>query len=118
MSSIRSHGRLRCQALVAAVLMFFGTFEALSAQEKPKEPEKQPTVKVQPTYRLQPGDEVTLSVLPQKEYDIAATVLPDGQLNLKNIKEPIKAAGMTLDQLRTLIKKLLDEELVDPMVTL
>lgn len=66
-------------------------------------------------YRLGEGDEITVSVSPQKDYDCGGTVGPDGKLNLKNIGE-IRAAGMTLEQLREHIFKVLSRELKNPTV--
>lgn len=68
-------------------------------------------------YRLQPGDKVQITVSPQKEYDCDGIILPDGMLYLKVLKEGIKAAGMTIQELNEQIRRELEEELVSPRVT-
>jgi protein involved in polysaccharide export with SLBB domain len=67
-------------------------------------------------YRLHAGDEVSVSVTPQKEYECNGTVLSDGMLYLKNIGG-IKATGLTIPELATQIAKILDQDLVNPKVT-
>lgn len=66
-------------------------------------------------YRLRPGDEVSISVTPQKDYDCGGTVLPDGRLYLRTVG-PVKAVGLSIPELEDLLRKKLDEELVDPQV--
>lgn len=66
-------------------------------------------------YKLQPGDEISVEVSPQKAYSGAALVLPDGSVYLKRVGK-LKAAGETLDSLAAAIKKVLDENLNDPEV--
>lgn len=71
--------------------------------------------KVTETYRLQPGDELAITVVPQKEYDTGGAILPDGKLYLKSVGE-IQAAGMTLKELTDTIRKELDKELRNPLI--
>lgn len=66
-------------------------------------------------YRLRPGDEVSVSVTPQKDYDCGGTILPDGHVYLKTVG-PIKAVGLSIPELEELLRKKLDEELVEPQV--
>lgn len=68
-------------------------------------------------YRLHPGDKIQITVAPQKEYDCDGVILPDGMLYLKIMKEGIKAAGMTIPELSEVVRKALDVELVEPLVT-
>src|SRR5579864_6061948 len=49
-------------------------------------------------YRFHAGDEIEVSVNPQKEYDCSGIILPDGMLYLKNIGG-IKAQGLTIPEL-------------------
>lgn len=62
-------------------------------------------------YRLRVGDEIGVEVEPQREYSTAGMVLPDGRLVLKNL-EAIEAAGLTLDELTTLVRKGLQRFLI------
>jgi polysaccharide export outer membrane protein len=97
--------------LAVLVALLVGIGGAFAQQtEAPAKP------KTSDTYRLQPGDEVVVSVLPQKEYDTGGAILPDGNLNLKNVGE-ISASGMTIKQLQEVITKELDKELRNPVVT-
>lgn len=68
------------------------------------------------TYRLRPGDEVSISVLPRKEFDCAGLILPDGMLYLPNIGG-LKAGGLTIPALADAVRLVLEEELVAPRVT-
>ena len=78
------------------------------AQDAPKPPPG--------PYKIQPGDEVAVSILPQKEYDAAGIVLPDGMVYFKNIGG-LKAGGRTFPELADDVRKSLDEILVNPRVT-
>jgi polysaccharide export outer membrane protein len=66
-------------------------------------------------YRLRPGDEVSISVTPQKDYDCGGTLLPDGRLYLRTVG-PVKAVGLSIPELEDLLRKKLDEDLVEPQV--
>jgi polysaccharide export outer membrane protein len=79
---------------------------------KPAPPAKAATVEL---YRLRPGDEVSISVTPQKDYDCAGVILPDGRVYLRTVG-PIKAVGLSIPELEMLLRKKLDEDLVDPEV--
>jgi len=68
-------------------------------------------------YRLRAGDEVALSVLPQKEYDTTAVVLPDGLLRVKNVGS-IPAVGKTLAEIEKAVTAILIKELVNPQVSI
>ncbi len=66
-------------------------------------------------YRLQPGDEIAVGVSPQKGFDAAGILLPDGFIYLKNVGK-LKAAGLTIDELTELVRKALEVDLVEPRV--
>jgi protein involved in polysaccharide export with SLBB domain len=68
-------------------------------------------------YRLRPGDELAVSVLPQKEYDCTGVVLPDGVVTLRHVGTLV-AAGRTLAEIEGHVLRVLGKELVDPMVTI
>ncbi len=87
--------------------------EGAPAQEAPPPPGRTTETAA---YRLQPGDEVSIAVLPRKEFDCAGLILPDGMLYLPNIGG-LKAAGMTIPELAGAVRKVLEEELVEPRVT-
>jgi len=67
-------------------------------------------------YHLGPGDEVTVSVVPQKGYNSKGVVLSDGTLRLAGIGK-FNVVGMTLDELEAAVRKALSRELKDPDVT-
>jgi len=90
--------------------------KAQPAETKPAGPAEKEAPKPDKSYRLQPGDEISVTVSPQKEYNGEGVILPDGTLSLKKVGE-IKAAGMTRQQLAAHIQKILNEDLVDPEVT-
>jgi len=81
--------------------------------------EQKPTAPAKPTkaelYRLRSGDEISVSVTPQKEYDCGGSILPDGRVYLKTIGALV-VEGLTVPELELLLRKKLDEELVDPVV--
>ena len=77
-----------CIIILAALVLAGGTARA---QEKPTEAGG-PAVKVADTYRLQPGDELTITVLPRMEYGGPAPISPDGYIYVKGVP-PIKAAA-------------------------
>lgn len=67
-------------------------------------------------YRLRPGDQIAVSISPQKEYDVDAIVLPDGSAFLRNIGT-IRAGGKKLSEIEADITRLLEGELVNYKVT-
>lgn len=66
-------------------------------------------------YRLRVGDEIAVSVSPQKEFDCGGVVLPDERVYLKNLG-PVRVVGMTVQELEKELAKLFGEELVNPEV--
>lgn len=67
-------------------------------------------------YRLRPGDEVSVTVRPRREFDCGGILLPDGYLHLANVGK-IRAAGLTVSALTERITEILGEELRAPRVT-
>jgi protein involved in polysaccharide export with SLBB domain len=83
---------------------------------RPAKKKKTPRPPQEGPYRLQPGDQISVAVTPQKGFDTDGLVLPDGMIYLDNVG-PIQAAGLTIDELTAKVKKALEEELLDPRVT-
>lgn len=99
----------------AAIVLVLLALVAGAARAQAPEGARQGQAKVLETYRLQPGDEIAVSVLPQKEYDCTGVVLPDGKLYLKNVGEVV-AVGMTVADLTAHITRVLQRDLVRPRV--
>jgi len=55
-------------------------------------------------YTLAPGDEVTIEILQDKDYDHSTTVLPDGSASFRWIGE-VQVSGLTLAQTREAVRK-------------
>lgn len=58
--------------------------------------------KVNGPYKIQPGDELEISVLPHTttyDFNFRGRVLPDGMIYLKNLRQAVKAGGMTIPEL-------------------
>jgi protein involved in polysaccharide export with SLBB domain len=66
-------------------------------------------------YRLQAGDEVSISVLPRNDYDSIGTVLPDGTFHLKNVG-PVRMEGLTLQEVTLEVTKQLERLLRRPRI--
>jgi len=103
----------RAGVVVALLAACFGTALPARAADAPKGDGAKKPVEA---YRLQPGDEVAITVSPQKGYDAKGTILPDGVLRLAPIGK-IVAAGMTLDELEAYCKKVLSADLKMPDIT-
>jgi len=104
---------------LAALLCSLGGAAAQDEDKEKKEVQKtaqKPAAAPEGPYKLRPGDEIEVSVVPQKEFDCGGILLPDGMLYLKGIGG-LKAGGLTISDLRKEIVKLLDSELVDPRIT-
>ena len=99
--------------LLAATMAFGGLGFATGTRAQGQD---QPAPTNPPAYRLQPGDEIAVTVFPQREYECMGAILPDGFLYLKNVGR-IRAAGMTIDELTQAITRILERELVNPQVT-
>jgi polysaccharide biosynthesis/export protein len=68
------------------------------------------------TYRLQPGDVLTISVWKEKDLESEVLVRPDGGLSFPLAGE-IKAEGETVDAVRRTIAERLKRYIPDPVVT-
>lgn len=88
---------------------------SVAAEEKAPAPAAEASEKKTELYRLRPGDEISVSVLPQKEYDCSGVILPDGRVYLRTVGALV-VEGLTVPALEELIRKKLEEELVEPVV--
>ena len=75
-----------------------------------------PSLKLPDLYRLRAGDQVSISVTPQRAYDCGGVILPDGMLYLKNVGA-FRVVGLTLLDLEDQVRKSLSEKLVTPKVS-
>ena len=92
------------------------TLVPATAQDTPK-PAPPATSQPSGAYRLVPGDQISVAVLPQQDFSSVGTILPDGTLRLKFVGR-IDAGGMTVDELTMHVEKALAKELKDPSVTI
>ena len=95
--------------MLGALLLMLFSLAPLRAQERAQATPQ--------SYRLQPGDEIAISVVPQKEFDSQAILAPDGMLYLKNVGE-VAAAGMTIPDLTRHVTRALAAELKGHRVTI
>lgn len=109
--------RIRSAVLTLTLLSLTSTLvRPAGAAEPAPAPAAKPAAPVMAElYRLRPGDELSISVSPQKDYDCGGTILPDGRVYLRTVG-PIKAVGLSIPELEELLRKKLDEELVEPQV--
>jgi polysaccharide export outer membrane protein len=73
-------------------------------------------------YRLMPGDELmirsnSVEELGQGSLEGGVRIMDDGNLWLQNLDQPIRAAGMTIDQLRRAIEQAYIEFYNDPAIS-
>lgn len=103
--------------MLGAALALGCCFSAAAEDAKPAEDTKPAEASKAPkVYRLEPGDEIAITVVPQKGFDSKGVILPDGTLRLAGIGK-IVAGGMSLDELEDFVRKALSKELKDPDVT-
>jgi polysaccharide export outer membrane protein len=115
--TFRKNRSLLAGGLLAALTLLATPWPAAAADApKPADPPKPAAPAPPASYKLQPGDEIKVSVVPQKEFDTAGTILPDGKVSLPGIGE-LDAAGLRTADLAKEITKILDKDLVDPKVT-
>jgi len=95
----------------AALLMCaFSYGQALSGQEKPQ------TVGPAPEYRIHAGDVIKLDVWKQPEITRTVPVDREGNIHLSLIHD-VKAAGLMVTELATLIRHKLEAKISNPQVT-
>jgi polysaccharide export outer membrane protein len=70
-----------------------------------------------PVYTLQPGDVIALNYRYTPEFDQTVTVQPDGSVSL-NIVGSIKAAGLSVDEVRQRVVEKASERLNNPELTI
>lgn len=104
-------GRFICCTILSTLLL--GPLVAAGAAPAAKPAPAGPALRA---YHLGPGDEVTITVVPQKGYNSKGVVLSDGTLRLAGIGK-FAVAGMTLDELEAAVRKALSRDLKDPEVT-
>lgn len=103
--------------MLGAALALGCCFSAAAEDAKPAEGTKPAEASKAPkVYRLEPGDEIAITVVPQKGFDSKGVILPDGTLRLAGIGK-ITAGGMSLDELEEFVRKTLSRDLKDPEVT-
>ncbi len=90
----------------------FVLFEAVQAQSLP---DNAGPVK---GYMLGPGDEISVKVLGEQQYDFVATVNENGKIEVPFFEKPIVAVCKTERELRIDIAALLSEYLRDPQLNL
>jgi polysaccharide biosynthesis/export protein len=67
-------------------------------------------------YRFAAGDVIEITVSPQKNFDRTLTVQPDGKISYP-IAGQIQVVGLTVEQLGKKLQESLNQELVDPVVS-
>jgi polysaccharide export outer membrane protein len=67
-------------------------------------------------YRIGPGDVLHVSVWNNEELTLDVMVRPDGKISLPLIQD-VTAAGLTAEELRSIIEVRLKEYLIEPVVT-
>lgn len=111
--------RLACEHIaLAAVILAAGCLAAPAAFAQAV-PIAAPVLSADPAsaaYVLSPDDQVDISVLGHPEFNMAATLLPDGTFNYPVVGK-VRAAGLTLDGLTRRITSGLSKQLNQPTVT-
>ncbi|PYS99274.1 MAG: hypothetical protein DMF63_11655 [Acidobacteria bacterium] len=95
------------------IFVFAAAF-AISAVGQESPVDKTP----QRSYLIGPGDEVTVKVLGESEFDFVATVDESGKLELPFVDTPVSAQCLTEPELRTEVTKLLVRYLKKPNINL
>lgn len=90
-------------------------WSAMAGVDAPKAPDR-PAVSVPPSYVVDAGDVLSVSVWKDEGLDKQVLVRPDGGITFPLVGE-IHAGGMTVDQIAAEITKRLSEFLSDPAVT-
>jgi polysaccharide biosynthesis/export protein len=108
------------QAAACGILLWVVTAQSAWAQSAPGAADAAPAVAEsdQPPldYRLQPGDQLEISVWKEHDLQLEALVRPDGGLTFPLAGE-VRAAGQTVDAVRRAIAQHLQRYIPDPVVT-
>jgi polysaccharide biosynthesis/export protein len=67
-------------------------------------------------YHFAPGDVIEVTVAPQNGFDRTITVQPDGKISYP-VVGPLQVAGLTVAELAEKLRRGLNRDLVDPVVT-
>jgi len=87
----------RAKVALASLLLALGCALAVRADGGKAPAESN----VPEAYKLAPGDQVALSVVPQKGYDCKGTVLPDGSLRLTSVGKMVATGSLWMSWRRT-----------------
>ncbi|MBV8651892.1 MAG: polysaccharide biosynthesis/export family protein [Alphaproteobacteria bacterium] len=100
--------RLRFLGPCLVLLVLVGACTAPSGGERAAIQAKQPGAAAEEDVspRLQPGDEIEITLYEMPELDTRQTVRPDGTISLVMIRDPVKVAGLTVASLRSLLIEL------------
>lgn len=69
-----------------------------------------------PDYRLAPGDVIKVTVRPQCHFDSTVTVRADGRISYPLVGQ-LQAAGLTMEQFAYKLRNTLDQNIMDPKVS-
>lgn len=75
-----------------------------------------PTVPAKGTYRLQPGDTISVFVFDNSELSQNAVIAPDGRLNYP-LAGTIQARGQTLNAIESILTQRFSKNIVSPQVS-
>jgi polysaccharide export outer membrane protein len=104
---VRPMGRLRTLvSLVCALVLAGALTPAIQGQE----------TKRQPSYRVQPGDILQISVWKEEGLDREVLVRPDGGISFPLVGD-VDADGKAVEELRTEIAQRIERYIPDPVVT-
>jgi len=110
-TSISSMSKV-CAAILLGLLAVGGLGVASVKAADDKTP---PPPRVDAAYILQPSDELAITVGPVTKYDTAGAIAPDGIIYLKGVGD-LRAAGLTIPELREAIRKVMATRLKSPLV--
>lgn len=101
--------------IIRAVFLSLLPWCVMAGTDSPKTPER-PAAPVPPSYVVDAGDVLSISVWKDEGLDKQVLVRPDGGITFPLVGE-VHAGGMTVDQIAAEITKRLSEFLSDPAVT-
>jgi polysaccharide biosynthesis/export protein len=106
--------------IASATLLALGACSLMPGAKSPVQNEAEPQTATQntvgPTYIIQPGDVLDISVWKEKDLERELTLRPDGGLDFPLVGEII-AAGKTVEQLQKELTTKLSKYVPDPVVT-